>query len=65
VFAKDGVQGFEVVAPGQSGFIAPDGSRSKHFDDQLALYGDLKNKRTWLTAEDIEAHTVEKKILSY
>lgn len=65
VFGKDGVQGFEVVAPGQSGFIAPDGSRSKHFDDQLALYGDMKNKRTWLTAEDIEAHTVEKKVLNY
>ena len=65
VFTGDGVQGFEVVAPGQSGFIAPDGSRSRHFDDQLALYGDLKNKRTWLTAEDIEAHTVDRQTLSY
>ncbi|KQN42271.1 penicillin amidase [Pseudomonas sp. Leaf48] len=65
VFAMDGVQGFEVVAPGQSGFIAPDGTRSRHFDDQLALYGDLKNKRTWLTEEDIKAHTVEEKTLTY
>lgn len=65
VFTTAGVQGFEVVAPGQSGFIAPDGTRSKHFDDQLALYGDLKNKRTWLSDQDVDAHTVEKTHLSY
>ncbi|MCH4271358.1 penicillin acylase family protein [Kerstersia gyiorum] len=34
----------DVIAPGQSGFIAPDGSASPHYQDQLALYGDFKLK---------------------
>lgn len=65
VFTDSTVNGFEVVAPGQSGFIAPNGARSKHFDDQLGLYGDYKNKPTWLSKKDVDAHTVEKNVISY
>ncbi len=59
VFTGKDARGYEVVAPGQSGFIAPDGTRSKHFDDQLALYGNLDKKRTWLSPADVEANTAE------
>ncbi|BAN48762.1 penicillin acylase family protein [Metapseudomonas resinovorans] len=65
VFTAKGVEGYEVVAPGQSGFIAPDGARSKHFDDQLKLYGDLDKKRTWLQQADVEANSTETIRLSY
>jgi penicillin amidase len=34
----------DVIAPGQSGFIAPDGTRSPHYQDQLTMYGDFKMK---------------------
>ncbi|MCB5364033.1 penicillin acylase family protein [Pusillimonas sp. CC-YST705] len=34
----------DVIAPGQSGFVAPDGSASPHYQDQLKLYGDFKLK---------------------
>lgn len=54
VFTADGVRGYEVAGPGQSGFIAPDGTRSPHYDDQLELFGDLGKKRTWLSRADIE-----------
>jgi penicillin amidase len=57
VFTGTEVQGYEVVAPGQSGFIAPDGTRAKHFDDQLKLFGDLGKKRTWLDKTDVEANS--------
>lgn len=65
VFAADGVKGYEVAAPGQSGFIAPDGSRAPHYDDQLELFGDLGHKPTWLSAEDVKAHAVSETRLSY
>jgi penicillin G amidase len=43
--AKDNtIQGWDVFAPGQSGFIAPDGSKSPHYDDQLDMYWHFKNK---------------------
>ncbi|MEQ8802518.1 MAG: penicillin acylase family protein, partial [Haliea sp.] len=54
VFSADGVIGYEVAGPGQSGFIAADGTRSPHYDDQLELFGKLDKKRTWLNRSDIE-----------
>jgi len=36
--ARGKVQAWDVVAPGQSGFIAPDGTPSPHYADQLELY---------------------------
>jgi penicillin amidase len=65
VFTHEGVTGVEVTPPGQSGFIAPDGKRSKHFDDQLSLFGDLKNKRTWLSDTDVQANSVSQETISY
>lgn len=65
VFTDQGVRGYEVLGPGQSGFIAPDGTRSRHFDDQLDLYGQLGKKRTWLEAADVAADTRETQRISY
>ncbi|CAI2487996.1 penicillin acylase family protein [Serratia proteamaculans] len=65
VFTDKGVTGVEVTPPGQSGFIAPDGKRSKHFDDQLSLFGDMKNKRTWLSSNDVQANTASQETISY
>jgi len=45
-----------VAPPGQSGFVGPDGSRSKHYDDQLDLYKNFKCKDEWLNAKDVDAN---------
>ncbi len=50
------VESYEVVAPGQSGFIAPDGTPSLHYQDQLSLYEDFEYKQTWLSEKDVSAN---------
>ncbi|NOZ67340.1 MAG: penicillin amidase [Alphaproteobacteria bacterium] len=63
VFTANGPTGYEVVPPGQSGFINPKGEKSKHFDDQYLMYQNLQKKRTWLYKKDIEAHAERTYIL--
>jgi penicillin amidase len=65
IFTADGVIGYEVVPPGQSGFIAPDGTKSPYYGNQLELYDTFQYKRTWLHAEDVEAHTESSVSLQY
>ena len=54
VFTEEGVVGYEVTPPGQSGFIAPDGVRSRHATDQFELYENFGKKRMWFYAQDVE-----------
>jgi len=57
IFDLDGeVTGFEVVPPGQSGFIDPNGTKSKFYGNQLDFYDTFQYKQTWLDFEDINAH---------
>ncbi|WP_168199726.1 penicillin acylase family protein [Citricoccus sp. SGAir0253] len=44
-----------VAPPGQSGFIAPDGTLSPHYSDQLEMYGDFECKDEHLTPEAVDA----------
>jgi len=53
VFYDDRVEGFEVAPPGQSGFIAPDGTPSAHMLDQMDLYENFGKKRMWFYKEDV------------
>lgn len=43
-----------VTPPGQSGFVAPDGTRSPHYDDQLQLYADFGCRPQAFYREDVE-----------
>jgi len=65
VFGEDGIVAYEVTPPGQSGFVAPDGTKSPHYDDQLTMYGDFKKKRIWLSEEDVEKHKTSEIVLDY
>jgi penicillin amidase len=66
VFDRDGkVTSCEVTPPGQSGFIAPDGTRSKHYQDQLEMFGRFGCKPTWLDAKDVDSHLESKTVLRY
>jgi penicillin amidase len=49
-----------VTPPGQSGFIAPDGTRSPHYADQLALYEDFGCRDQAFYREDVEAAAVSR-----
>ena len=65
VFTPQGVTSYEVVPPGQSGFIAPDGTKSRHFNDQLKMYETFGKKRMWLYPEDVEKNKVSETVLKY
>lgn len=65
IFPAGTAQYSDVLPPGQSAFIAPDGSKSRHYSDQLALYGDFRLKRGWLTDQDVSAHTQSSTTLTY
>ncbi len=65
IFATNGVTGFEVVPPGQSGFVAPNGVKAVHYDDQLPLYDTNRYRRTWLSVSEVDAHAVSTIVLSY
>ncbi|MBB5750046.1 penicillin acylase family protein [Micrococcus sp. TA1] len=43
-----------VAPPGQSGFIAPDGTRDEHYSDQLEMYGDFECKDEHLTRRSVD-----------
>lgn len=55
---------FDVNPPGQSGFVAPDGTASVHSQDQLSLYAEFGKKAIPFTIEEIKAAAVKKKDLT-
>lgn len=59
ILGPDGIELHDIMPPGQSGFVAPDGTPSPHRDDQLDLYGAYGRKRQWITRADAMAHTTK------
>ena len=59
----DSVLAWDVVAPGQSGFIAPDGTPAKHYNDQLSLYQNFGRKPLWLSAQEVHAHRESEEVI--
>jgi penicillin amidase len=51
--------------PGQSGFIAPNGTKSPHYADQMKLYADFGCKNEWLTPREVDAHLESTTALTY
>jgi len=48
-----GIEGVDVCPPGQSGFIAPDGTKSPHYEDQMALYQNFQAKPMLFDYHDV------------
>ena len=65
VFDGRGVRAVDVVAPGQSGFVAPDGTPSVHTRDQFDLYSSFGNKRVWFTDAEVRANAKSVETLRY
>jgi penicillin G amidase len=55
VLSAEGVHSFDVTPPGQSGFVAPDGTRSRHYQDQLAMFAAFELKPQAFTRAEVEA----------
>ena len=54
LFSTDGkVTGFDVVAPGQSGFVSIDGTKSSHYNDQLKLYENFEFKKMYFNKAEL------------
>ena len=64
VFSHGRAEYCAVMPPGESGFIAPDGQRGPHHDDQLALYRDFRCKPGWITSQEADRHAVSVKTLT-
>ena len=63
--ARNGaLAGSDVVPPGQSGFIDPQGNRSAHFDDQLKLYNEFGRKFLPLDREEVTSRGQSRLVLS-
>ena len=65
VLRPGAVQMCSVAAPGQSGFVAPDGSRDPHYGDQLALFRDFGCKPERLTPAEVDADLASMRTLRY
>ncbi|VFR31921.1 Penicillin G acylase precursor [plant metagenome] len=65
VFRNGQVTMCDAVPPGQSGFIAPDGTPSPHYDDQFTLYTQFGCKPRHVTQDAIEANAVETRVLEF
>ncbi|MEJ8815010.1 penicillin acylase family protein [Variovorax ureilyticus] len=65
VFSAGGVSMCTSAPPGQSGFIAPDGRKSAHYDDQMTLFKDFGCKSEWLTPAEVDTHLESTRQLTY
>jgi penicillin amidase len=60
-----GFTAFDVIAPGQSGFVSSSDTRNSNFDDQMALFKHYKLKSLPFSRSAMEAIAVERKTLQY
>ena len=65
VFDGKSVRAVDVVAPGQSGFVAPDGTPSPHTRDQFDLYNTFGSKRVWFTVDEVRRNATSEETLRY
>lgn len=62
---RDGKVSFcAVTPPGQSGFVAPDGTKSPHYADQLQLYADFGCRPQAFYRDDVEKAAVSQVTLT-
>ena len=60
-----GLKGVNVCPPGQSGFVAPDGTEDPHYQDQMNLYQEFEYKDMLFNPYDIIKNAESYKTLTY
>lgn len=58
-----GFEAFDVIAPGQSGFVDPEGKQAASYDDQMDLFRRYQLKSIPFKRADMEAVTTQRKVL--
>lgn len=61
----NGLRQWDVVAPGESGFVSPDGTKSQHYSDQFEMYLDFGKHREWYAPAEVDRHTESQVTLRY
>lgn len=51
------VDAYDVAAPGESGFVAPDGAPSPHYADQVEMYATFGRKPWWRDVAEVNRTT--------
>jgi len=54
VFTEDTIEYYDVISPGQSGFISPDGKKAKHYQDQLKTYEDFEYNKASFSKKEVK-----------
>jgi penicillin amidase len=57
-----GLKGVDVCPPGQSGFVATDGTTNPHYQDQMVLYRDFKYKDMLFYPNDVSKNAESHKL---
>ena len=57
--------GFEIAAPGQSGYISPQGEMALHYSDQYPLFESHLKKSTWIDLKDIDQNMENETTLQF
>ena len=65
VLQPGAIVGWEVAPPGQSGYVAPNGRVSSHYDDQMDLYHTFGRKRMWFYPADVEANKQSETVIDF
>jgi len=65
VLQPSGAKGVNVCPPGQSGFVAPDGTKDPHYQDQLELYGSFGYKNMLFNSEEVMDNAESYQTLEY
>ncbi len=58
VLHEDKIVAYEVVPPGNSGFIDPQGNKNANYSNQFEMYNAFERKRLWFYRTDVEANSV-------
>jgi len=64
IAAGGNITGRDVFAPGESGFISPDGAKSPHYADQLQLYKQFKSKPLPFSEAEVESMKLTETIIT-
>ena len=59
----DTIEAWDVIPPGQSGFIKPDGRAAQHNSDQMELFARFEYKSVPFTVQDVKALAVSSQSL--
>ncbi|WP_169335567.1 penicillin acylase family protein [Dasania marina] len=56
---------YDVIPPGQSGFVKPGGERSENYSNQLELFSQYRYKTVYFSKEEIKKRASSVKLLTY